>query len=92
MSVIKHHRLDKADKQSFSSSVVFVLYEDNNKVLWIGTGGDGLYKYIEEKDGFLRNTISNGLPSNTIISIQDDGIGQLWIGTRNGLSRLNAKT
>ena len=91
MSVIKHYRLDKADKQSFSSSVVFVLYEDNNKVLWIGTGGDGLYKYIEEKDGFLRNTISNGLPSNTIISIQDDGIGQLWIGTRNGLSRLNAK-
>lgn len=89
MSVKKHYTLDKTNKQSFSSSVVFVIYEDKKKTLWVGTGGDGLYKYIKESDGFIRYTIADGLPSNTILALQEDKFGQIWIGTRNGLSRLN---
>ena len=91
MSVIKHYTLDKKNKQSFSSSVVYVLYEDKRKNLWIGTGGDGLYKYLPKEDGFVRYTIADGLPSNTILSLQEDKAGQLWVGTRNGLSRLNVE-
>tara|TARA_Y100000590_G_scaffold297103_1_gene334818 strand:- start:27483 stop:30794 length:3312 start_codon:yes stop_codon:yes gene_type:complete len=91
MSVVKHYTLDKTNKQSFSSSVVFTLYEDKNKTLWVGTGGDGLYKYNPNSDGFIRYTIADGLPSNTILTLQEDNTGQLWIGTRNGLSRLNVE-
>ncbi|MBH08751.1 MAG: hypothetical protein CMG74_00075 [Candidatus Marinimicrobia bacterium] len=91
MSVVKHYTLDKTNKQSFSSSVVYVLYEDKKKTLWIGTGGDGLFRYLPKVDGFERYTIADGLPSNTILSLQEDKIGQLWIGTRNGLSMMNKK-
>jgi signal transduction histidine kinase/DNA-binding response OmpR family regulator/ligand-binding sensor domain-containing protein len=49
---------------------------DNHKVAYIGR----LF------------TTSDGLPSNIVVSIQEDNQGDIWIGTSNGLSRLDPLT
>jgi ligand-binding sensor domain-containing protein len=57
----------------------------HEKDVWIGTGGDGLFK----KDGetWINYTELNGLPSNhiTALAISDNGI--VLVGTSMGLSK-----
>tara|TARA_Y100001947_G_scaffold156792_1_gene165556 strand:+ start:2216 stop:5569 length:3354 start_codon:yes stop_codon:yes gene_type:complete len=89
MVELEHYKLDPNDRNSFASSVVLTIHEDKNKNLWIGSGGEGLFKYNRNKNNFTRITIENGLPSNTIVSIKNDNDGFLWMGTRNGIARLN---
>jgi ligand-binding sensor domain-containing protein len=40
----------------------------------------------------LNYTVSDGLPSNQIVSTCEDSYGFLWIGTSNGLTRFNGKS
>jgi len=89
LSVVKHYTLDIKNKNSFSSSTVLTMYQSRNKDIWIGTGGEGLFKYDESIDGFYRFSIDQGLPSNTIVSIVEDNEGSIWMGTRNGVSKLS---
>jgi len=54
--------------------------------LWIGTAGAGIWTYSA---GGLKRIESMGmLPSETILSLLQDHFGQIWIGTRAGLVRL----
>ena len=89
LSIKKHYTLNQEDKFSFSSSTVLCIYEDNNDDVWIGTGGEGLFRYDKKSNGFRRYSIENGLPSNTIASIVEDKQNVFWMGTRNGVSRLD---
>ena len=91
LSVIKHYTLDLNDKYSFSSSTVMTMYEDKNKNIWIGTGGEGLFRYDKSIDGFYRFSIEDGLPSNTIVSIIEDNNNLIWMGTRNGISKYDSE-
>lgn len=61
------------------------LHFDADNVLWIGTLGGGLLRY--ENGKFTRFTTSDGLPSDNINQILDDGNGQLWLGTGAGIVR-----
>lgn len=78
---------------------VFDLFEAEDGAIWIGTMGNGLYRY-DPKTGKSKNYIyndgvagSNQLRSNSISSIMQDSFGNVWISTdRGGLSRYNAKT
>ena len=38
---------------------------------------------------FVNYSAANGLPSNTVYAIVQDGDGNLWVGTRGGLSRFD---
>ena len=56
--------------------------------LWAGTGS-GLAAIAEDgSTSTLR--VSEGLPSNSVYAIGDDGAGRLWIGTAAGVSCLSA--
>ncbi len=48
---------------------------------------DGLNKYDKENDNFVR--IYNDLSSQQIYSISEDLYGDYWIGTKNGLNKIN---
>jgi ligand-binding sensor domain-containing protein len=89
LSIKKHYTLNQEDKFSFSSSTVLCIYEDNKDDVWIGTGGEGLFRYDKKSNGFRRHSIDNGLPSNTIASLIEDKQNVFWMGTRNGVSRLD---
>jgi ligand-binding sensor domain-containing protein/signal transduction histidine kinase len=57
-------------------------------VLWVGTEGDGLYRF--DGDAHVRCENLPGLPSGWIRTLYLDAQGILWIGTAGGgLSRLS---
>jgi len=90
IELVKHYIIDKNDPKSFSSNSVNTIVSDVNNNIWIGTSGEGLFRYNRENDNFDRWSIDNGLPSATVVSILSDKSGGLWIGTRRGIARLHA--
>ena len=92
LSIIDHYTLDQNNEYSFSSSTVLTIFKTSNEKIWIGTGGEGLFLYDKKINGFNRYSIDEGLPSNTIVSIVEDKQKTLWMGTRNGIARLNPET
>ncbi|WP_276370687.1 hybrid sensor histidine kinase/response regulator transcription factor [Chryseolinea sp. H1M3-3] len=73
-----------------SSDFVSVIFEDNEKKLWIGTGDGGL-NILDLETGKI-NWIVKGeqnLPSNTIRAIIQDEKGNIWISSKSGISKFD---
>jgi signal transduction histidine kinase len=69
---------------------VFGLHADTNGTLWIGTVGDGLWRW---QDGeWFHYTTQQGLPDDRIYSIADDGNGHLWLGSPAGIFRVTRRS
>lgn len=60
------------------------MMEDKEGNLWIGTDGGGLVKLRKKKLTTL--TVEDGLPSDNIRTIIDDGHNGVWIATTEGLA------
>ncbi len=79
-------------QMSLQGSVIKSLLVDSRGNLYVGTYLDGLY-YLD----FRSNRISkystgpgpNYLRNNSIWTLEEDHNGEIWIGTLNGLHRLN---
>jgi signal transduction histidine kinase/ligand-binding sensor domain-containing protein/DNA-binding response OmpR family regulator len=65
----------------------------DSTVMWIGTNGGGLHKFNKKSGVFTRylfsETSQNFFPDSTINALLCDGHRSVWIGTSNGLYRLN---
>lgn len=62
---------------------IFSINRFDNDILWIGTDGDGVYRYLTKERSF--NTISGEmLPSDVVRSVFKDSTGKLYVGTRSG--------
>ena len=70
--------------------------KDNNNNLWIAGYGSGVYKLNLATDSLTSyhhiNGTKNSLVNDTVIAVYVDGEQQIWIGTINGLDRLDPKT
>ena len=66
---------------------VRALLVDRHGILWVGTLGKGLGRCENGVLEFL--TKANGLSSDYVTSLCEDAEGNLWVGTRYGLSRLS---
>jgi ligand-binding sensor domain-containing protein/signal transduction histidine kinase len=67
---------------------------DHDGSIWLGTGGQGLWRLqLEPKTGFRveRLTAATGLLGNGVSAILEDADGNLWIGNTEGLNRLTPK-
>lgn len=65
-----------------------VCLEDREGHLWVGTLGDGLFRY-HTNGPVQRITQHNGLGSDLVRACFEDAEGNLWIGTRaGGLNRV----
>jgi ligand-binding sensor domain-containing protein/DNA-binding CsgD family transcriptional regulator len=75
---------------------VSALYRDRNGEIWVGTSGRGLHQVLRNAEGgvagFRRWTRADGLLDETIMAIQQDLDGTLWLSTRRGLTRLHPGT
>jgi ligand-binding sensor domain-containing protein/serine phosphatase RsbU (regulator of sigma subunit) len=60
--------------------------EDSRKNIWIATEGDGLFKYNNKN--FVKISTREGLLSNYCYGINSDMKNNIWIGHRNGLSKI----
>lgn len=65
-----------------SDNGVNCIYKDAEGNMWIGTDGDGLFKF--SGGAFTKLDKSNGLPGNIVMGIVKDKQGNLMLGTREG--------
>ncbi len=86
-----HYRHNASDPASLNNDYIFCLHEDRNGVIWAGTLGGGLNRLDREKGVFRHYTVADGLASNLVLSILEDGTGNLWLTTGKGLSRFSPR-
>ncbi|MBX2959751.1 MAG: SpoIIE family protein phosphatase [Flavobacteriales bacterium] len=87
------------EKEGLSNNIVRSILEDQSGNLWFGTSGGGVSKYdgrqtssggLSEAVGwFTHFTEKEGLSNNYVFSMLQDKSGNLWFGTRFGLSKLS---
>ena len=85
--------------QEIGEQWVYTLFESSDGIVWIGTMGNGLWRYNPYNGKFTSytyddsSTPANGLRSNSINSIMETHDGTVWISTdRGGLSRYNPES
>jgi len=86
---------DPNDPRSLGHHTVTSILEDRRGRTWVGTAGGGVARLERGSAGewrVTRVTIADGLVSSSVVSIQQDDDGSLWIGTRRGLSRYQPET
>ena len=64
---------------------IMSIYRDSQGILWVGTWGEGLYRYDEEKQFFIPFKYNTQLPNQTIYGILEDNFQNLWMSSNNGL-------
>jgi ligand-binding sensor domain-containing protein len=66
------------------------LVHDSAGYLWVGTGGQGLWRVTRDPKGTVtveHSTVTTGLLGNGVTSIFEDRDGNIWVGTLDGLNR-----
>ncbi len=75
---------------TLASNDITSITEDSNQNIWIATHFNGLDFLGKNQNNFKHyNTKNSNIASNIIRKLLIDDLGQLWIGTINGLSILN---
>ncbi len=77
------------DLNSLSDNSVNSIYEDSAGRLWIGTTGGGLNLFNRETRTFTSFSIAEGMCSDNVFGILEDGDHKLWLPTDNGLAHFN---
>jgi signal transduction histidine kinase/ligand-binding sensor domain-containing protein/DNA-binding response OmpR family regulator len=82
--LVKKIKINNKDTTFFVNS----LFKDNKNTIWIGTIGDGLYKYnpILNSFGHFNYDLNdkNSISSRQINAVYQDSFNVLWVGTAQG--------
>ncbi len=84
---VAHFTHQKDDPTSLSSLNVNSILIDSKERLWVGTKY-GLNIMEPASDQFKRVFKEDGLSDNDIKSVTEDGLGNFWVATGNGLTRM----
>lgn len=91
---LTHFKHDPDDPHSISDNNIFVMCQDGDEGLWVGTDGGGLNHYDPLTGRFQAWEHDDddplSLSSNEVTSLARDADGILWIGTKQGLNRKNS--
>ncbi|MFZ1520315.1 MAG: two-component regulator propeller domain-containing protein [Ignavibacteriaceae bacterium] len=97
------YRNDRDDLTSIVNNQIRVLLQDKKGTIWAGTG-EGLSalsliydaKDGKNKEGFFnfikKENDTTSLSDNNIRCLYEDKFGVIWIGTTNGLNRIETQT
>jgi len=85
------------DPNSLRINDVHVVYVDDTGNRWFGTFGGGLNMLsarfkLGDTPAFKTYTMEEGLPSDIVLSIQDDLQGYLWLFSENAITRFDRRT
>lgn len=83
------YKSNPGDQTTLPDNWITKLYADRQGRLWIGTASDGLARYERTEDAFVR---AAPLSNPHVTAIEGDGAAGLWIGTDNGLDRLDTES
>ncbi|MBS4028002.1 MAG: hypothetical protein KGZ58_05120 [Ignavibacteriales bacterium] len=86
----KRWKHDTQKPNSISSNLIFSLFRDAKKRIWIGTNGGGLDLFDKENNSFTNyrydSLRENSLSGDVVNSILESSNGTLWIATNDGLN------
>ncbi len=88
---IKRFVNDDSNTRSISSNLPRSIIEDNNGILWIGTG-DGVLNRFDPKSEVFTRYQPESLKQARIEHLFEDSLGFIWLSTNQGLFQLNSKT
>lgn len=71
-----------SESDGLSNNTVFDLLQDKEKRIWVATFG-GISIFTPQKDSFEITVLRGGsdIPSDMLLSIEEDSKGNLWFGT-----------
>jgi ligand-binding sensor domain-containing protein/signal transduction histidine kinase/DNA-binding response OmpR family regulator len=81
----------RSEAKSLNQNTVLSLFKDSKNRLWIGTEGGGLSFYDAKSNSFYPISVDLGLANSVIHAIREDNIGNLWVSTNKGMSRIAFK-
>ncbi|MFA4866553.1 MAG: two-component regulator propeller domain-containing protein [Pedobacter sp.] len=90
--IFKSYGKVPGDKNSLGNNDAQYIYRDSKDRMWVATSGGGLNKVLEFSEKgpkFKVYTKEDGMPSDYILSIIEDNTHNLWLGTENGIAKLN---
>ena len=93
----RHHRNQNENPDSLhTNGAIWDIMEDRSGVLWVGAAGQGLNKWDRKKWKFVNYQHQpdnpNSISSNAVHSVFMSRPDVLWLGTWNGLNKLNRST
>ncbi|MCL5096049.1 MAG: histidine kinase [Candidatus Omnitrophica bacterium] len=74
--------------QGLASTNVWSVYVARNGDVWAGTWGAGLFRF-QKQNGLFQRAAGPEATQRFIHAIYQDHSGALWVGTQNGLGRLD---
>lgn len=77
------YKLD--DKSSLVNEKITSIAVSRDATVWVGTNGNGLYRYNQDDESFTNFNTSDGLPNDAVHGIVEDLHGNLWLATYHGL-------
>jgi signal transduction histidine kinase/ligand-binding sensor domain-containing protein/DNA-binding response OmpR family regulator len=100
--IFRHFRHDPQDPHSLSSNIIHTVIEDHEGTIWIGTEACGLDRLDPVRASgkgtatvrfqhYTHDPVNHrSIGSNHILTLFEDGSGNIWIGTDDaGLDKLN---
>jgi signal transduction histidine kinase/ligand-binding sensor domain-containing protein/DNA-binding response OmpR family regulator len=82
--LVKKIKIGNNDASFFVNSI----FKDNENTIWVGTTGDGLYKYNPILNSFSHfnydSKNKNSISSHQVNAVFQDSFNVLWIGTAQG--------
>ncbi|HEY5914095.1 MAG TPA: two-component regulator propeller domain-containing protein [Verrucomicrobiae bacterium] len=81
---VRFTAVDDPDASGLAHAWVTALAVSRDGTLWIGTEGLGVFRFRESR--YTRLSQFNGLPSDQVRCLLEDGDGQMWVGTERGLA------
>ena len=84
---------ETSDHLKLSHKIIFAVYKDKNRHLWLATYGGGLIKIQLDANGnpiqIKKYTKKNGLPDNGLYGVLEDEEHMLWISTDMGICKFD---
>lgn len=81
-----HYTADPNKPTSLANNIVWNLYEDRHNQLWVSTLGSGVCLMDRVAGTFTRFhpfTGPGSLDDTNVVTMQEDGAGNLWLGTED---------
>jgi ligand-binding sensor domain-containing protein/signal transduction histidine kinase/CheY-like chemotaxis protein len=86
LDVIEHEKITSMQSLLHTSepTPIHLIHQDQAGNLWVATWSQGLF--VIGENGTRRLGMADGLPSDYVFGIYEDGRGDMWLGTSRGLA------
>ena len=85
----KRYIAEKSESSYLNNNEINCIFENYDGKIWLATQGGGINILDPDKDSFSHITTDDGLPSDDVLGILRDDVGDLWISTNKGLVSYN---